>query len=193
MGADNVYRIDRLLSDADLFRRLRLRGVAHGKDGVDDLEAALSLVTGPPFDRQRRNGYSWLVDLPLDYEYTAMIVDVTHLAATHHLATGHPDLAAKAAQVSLLAASHDDIALLDLVAASDAQGTGRPASGSRSSWQTTTPKSKKTYHHAPPRSCTGADGSTNEHRHNRAERPRTRYSDSRARWQDRVQLGNPAG
>jgi hypothetical protein len=82
----------------------------------------LDLVTGVPFDRQRPGGYGWLVDPALDHDYTAMIVDVAHLVATHHLATGEPELAADAAQVALLAGSRADSALLNLVAASEALG-----------------------------------------------------------------------
>ncbi|MBI4941688.1 MAG: hypothetical protein HY830_13155 [Actinobacteria bacterium] len=120
-GGPGLYRIDGLLVDADLFRRLRLRGVARGADGITDLQAALDLVTGPPFADRRPSGYAWLADDPLDHTYTGMIVDVAHVVATHHLATGRPDLAAAAAQVALTAGSTDDVALLDLVAACDAQ------------------------------------------------------------------------
>ncbi|HET9656956.1 MAG TPA: LysM peptidoglycan-binding domain-containing protein [Kineosporiaceae bacterium] len=121
-GGTGIYRLEGVLVDADLFRRLRLRGVARGADGITDLQAALDLVTGPPFADPRPGGYAWLADDPLDHAYTGMIVDVAHVVATHYLATGRPDLAAAAAQVSLTAGSSDDIALLDLVAACDAQG-----------------------------------------------------------------------
>lgn len=121
-GGPGLYRIDGLLVDADLFRRLRLRGVARGAEGMSDLQAALDLVTGPPFSDRRPNGYAWLADDPLDHTYTGMIVDVAHVVATHHLAAGRPELAATAAQIALMAGSADDVALLDLVAACDAQG-----------------------------------------------------------------------
>jgi hypothetical protein len=119
-----LFRVEELLSDGELFRRLRLRGVTHGPQGIHDLETALTLVTGPPYDpaQRRRDGYSWLIDTPVDAEYTAMIIDVAHLVATHHLAAGRPDLAAAAAHVSLSAGSRDDIPLLDLVAACDSGG-----------------------------------------------------------------------
>ncbi len=121
-GKVGVYQLRGVLVDAELFRRLRLRGVARGPAGVADLQAALDLVSGQPLSRLRAAGGQWLVDTPVNHHYTAMIVDVAHLVATHHLAAGAPDLAAAAAQVSLLAGSRDDIALLDLVAASDAAG-----------------------------------------------------------------------
>jgi hypothetical protein len=122
-GQVGTYRIENALVDAELFRRLRLRGVVRGIEGIDDLRAALRLVTGVPFDPQSRrpDGYSWLNDPPLDHEYVGMIVDVAHLVATHHLAAGEPQLAAAAAQTALRAGSSDDIPLLDLVAACDAQ------------------------------------------------------------------------
>jgi len=50
-----------------------------------------------------------------------MVVDVAHIVATHHLATGEPALAAAAGQVALRAGSSQDVPLLDLVAACDAQ------------------------------------------------------------------------
>ncbi len=120
----HLYRLNDVLVDAELFRRLRLRGVTRGPQGIHDLAAALDLVTGPAYDpaRRRAGGYSWLIDTPTDIEYTAMIVDVAHLLATHHLNTGHPELAVSAARLSLAASPHDDIPLLDLVAACDAQG-----------------------------------------------------------------------
>nr|WP_211661361.1 LysM peptidoglycan-binding domain-containing protein [Modestobacter muralis] len=128
-AAAGRYRIDGILIDADLFRRLRVRGQARGSAGVADLRAALGLVTGRPFDlpslRQgAAGGYSWLVEenARLDHEYAAMIVDVAHTVATHHLAAGEPELAAAAAQVALQAGSFEDAPLLDLVAACDAQG-----------------------------------------------------------------------
>ena len=116
------YRIEGALLDAELFRRLRLRGLARGKDGIEDLWAALRLVTGEPFSQRRQDGYVWLADNPLDHIYAAMIVDVAHTVATHHLAAGEPDLATEAAQVALDAGSKEDVPLLDLVAACDARG-----------------------------------------------------------------------
>lgn len=127
-GGVGRYRIDDVLIDAELFRRLRVRGLARGVDGIADLQAALDLVTGQPFDlpmsRQGApGGYSWLVEenSRLDHEYAAMIVDVAHTVATHHLAADEPELAAAAAHVALKAGSYEDVPLLDLVAACDAQ------------------------------------------------------------------------
>ena len=127
-AAGGRYRVDDILIDAELFRRLRVRGLARGADGIADLRAALDLVTGRPFDllspRQgTAGGYGWLIDedARLDLEYAAMIVDVAHTVATHYLGAGQPELAEAAAQVALEAASYEDVPLLDLVAACDAQ------------------------------------------------------------------------
>jgi hypothetical protein len=122
-GQVGTYRIEDALVDAELFRRLRIRGVVRGTEGIPDLRAALDLVAGVPFDPQSRrpDGYTWLNDPPLDHEYVGMIVDVAHLVATQHLAAREPQLAATAAQTALKAGSSDDVPLLDLVAACDAQ------------------------------------------------------------------------
>ncbi len=129
-----TYRIEGLLVDADLVRRLRLRGAAHGADGdgMADLLAALELVDGVPIDRAgiraRRSPdgsmvepYSWLVDRPLDHEYSAMITDLAHLVVTYLIPAGDPEKAAWAAQVALRAGDSSDVPLLDLVAACVAQ------------------------------------------------------------------------
>ena len=101
--------------------------MTRGASGIPDLRAALDLVTGAPFDRQRSGGYGWLVDPALDHEYMAAIADVAHLIATHHLAAGEPALAETAAQVAVNAGSSADTLLLDLVAASDAMGNAAEA------------------------------------------------------------------
>jgi nucleoid-associated protein YgaU len=128
-AAGGRYRITDILIDADLFRRLRIRGTARGAEGIDDLQAALDLVVGRPVDvpgprTGAAGGYSWLIDdaFRLDHELSAMVVDVAHLVATHHLGSGEPDRAAAAAQVALRAGSFEDVPLLDLVAACDALG-----------------------------------------------------------------------
>jgi hypothetical protein len=127
-AAAGRYRIDDILIDAELFRRLRVRGLARGADGIGDLCAALDLITGRRFDlptaRQgAAGGYGWLIDedARLDLEYAAMIVDVAHTVATHYLGAWRPELAEAAAQVALKAGSYEDVPLLDLVAACDAQ------------------------------------------------------------------------
>ena len=128
-AAGGRYRITGALVDSDLFRRLRTRALARGADGIADLHAALGLVRGRPFqlpDLRVRGvgGYGWLLDdgNRMDLEFAAIVVDVAHLVATHHLGNGEPDKAMTAAQVALRSGTFEDVPLLDLVAACDALG-----------------------------------------------------------------------
>lgn len=119
-----LYRLEDVLVDAELFRRLRLRGFARDEqtDRMNDWWQALGLVRGGPFTASRPGGFSWLASRPVDHEYTASIVDLAHAVATHHLAESEPDRAETAAKIALTAAEGaSDISLLDLVWACDAQ------------------------------------------------------------------------
>lgn len=121
------YRLDDVLVDAELFRRLRLRGFTRDEqdDRMADWWRALQLVRGAPFDNLRPGGYGWLAGRPVDHQYTATIVDLAHTVATHHLAVGEPDRAEAAAKIAVVATrgvdNASDISLLDLVWACDAQ------------------------------------------------------------------------
>lgn len=117
-----VYRIEGILVDADLFRRLRARGEARGPEGIGDLRRALDLVTGRPYDQPRNKGYGWLVDTPFDHYLTAAIVDVAHVVATHGLTEGQPKLALWAAEKAIAAAPSEDKPRLDLARATQAMG-----------------------------------------------------------------------
>ncbi len=117
-----VYQVHGVLSDEDLFRRLRVRAQARGHDGMEDLVAALSLVRGRPFDQIRRRGYGWLADTPLDHQLTAAIVDVAHVVATDALARGDYETAQWAAQTAIMAAPAEEKPRLDLAAALNATG-----------------------------------------------------------------------
>lgn len=117
-----VYQISGILSDEDLFRRLRLRAQARGPEGMDDLIAALHLVAGRPFDQLRPRGYGWLADTPVDHQLTAAIVDVAHIVSTHGLATGDYEAARWAAEKAILAAPAEEKPRLDLAAVMAAGG-----------------------------------------------------------------------
>lgn len=131
------YRIEGALVDGELFRRLRIRGLSRGADGIGDLWTALALVEGAPFSgitsprEGAPGGYAWLTEANarLDYEYAAMIVDVAHTLSTHHLGNAEPERAAEAAHVALKTGTFEDAPLLDLVQASWMQG--REAEGER--------------------------------------------------------------
>ena len=115
------YRLEDVLVDSELFRRLRVRAVARGADGLPDLQAALQLVTGVPFSDKRPRGYGWLSG-GLDHAFVGMIADVSHIVATQLLAIGEPDAAMAAAQVALRGGSYGDEALMDCAAACFARG-----------------------------------------------------------------------
>jgi nucleoid-associated protein YgaU len=118
-----VYELEDVLVDADLFRRLRVRGQARGTDGIGDLSMALSLVRGAPFDQLRATGYEWLTEgVRLDHHLVCGIVDVAHLVTTHALATGDLTAARAAAELAELAAPYEEIPKLDLVAVRAAEG-----------------------------------------------------------------------
>jgi hypothetical protein len=120
------YFITGALVDAELFRRLRTRGLGRGPDGIDDLWQALELVQGHPFGDLPRprvgspGGYLWLTDanVRLEHEYAAMIVDTAHTVAGHYFGTDEPQKAAKAAHIALRSGTYEDVPLLDLVQAS---------------------------------------------------------------------------
>jgi nucleoid-associated protein YgaU len=122
-GVAAQYRVHGVLTDLDLFRRLRARGQSRGAEGISDLVAALRLVSGEPFTDLRNGGWSWLLEGErLDHIITSAIVDVAHIVTTHALRTGEHDLAQFAASVSVVAAPYDDVAQLDLVAVERAAG-----------------------------------------------------------------------
>lgn len=117
-----VYQVEGILSDEDLFRRLRVRAQARGEDGMEDLVAALRLVRGRPFDQLRKRGYGWLAETPVDHQLTAAIVDVAHIVATDALAGGDVETARWAAERAILAAPAEEKAKLDLAAVMKALG-----------------------------------------------------------------------
>ncbi len=118
-----VYEVQDLLVDADLFRRLRLRGETRGPDGIQDMKRALTLVTGPPFCKLRPGGWTWLVEGDrLDQHMLCAVVDVAHIVTTHLLHTGDLSAARATAELAALAAPDEEIPRLDLAAVAMASG-----------------------------------------------------------------------
>ena len=110
-----LYLVEDLLVDADLFRRLRARGLARGRDGIADLETALQLVTGRPFDQLRPAGWTWLIDGDrVDHHMICAVTDVAHIVVTHHLQSGDLDAAKHGATIALTADPDSETARLDL-------------------------------------------------------------------------------
>lgn len=119
-----LYLVEDLLVDADLFRRLRTRGQARGPEGIEDLEAALQLVTGQPFTQLRSEGWTWLFEGDrIDQHMICAVSDVAHLLVTHHLHTDDRQGALRAATIGLLADPHNETLKLDLAAARATQGS----------------------------------------------------------------------
>jgi nucleoid-associated protein YgaU len=118
-----AYQVEGLLVDADLFRRLRVRGETRGPDGLDDLRQALSLVIGTPFAQLRRDGGAWLAEGDrLDQILLCAIVDVAHLVTTASLQEGKLSQAQAAAELAARIAPDEETPQLDLVAVLEAQG-----------------------------------------------------------------------
>jgi len=123
-----VYQVDGLLIDADLFRRLRVRGETRGAAGITDLRRALTLVVGQPFDQLRTGCWSWLHEGDrLDQHMLCAIVDVAHLVTTSALKDGYLGQARAAAELAALCAPHEEIPRLDLAAVAAAEGHAREA------------------------------------------------------------------
>jgi hypothetical protein len=123
-----VYQVEDLLVDADLFRRLRVRGESRGADGIEDLQQALQLVSGQPFDKLRPGGWTWLYEGDrLDHHLICGIVDVAHLVTTHALAEGDLKTARAATQIATSAAPYEEIPRLDLAAIAGAAGQRQEA------------------------------------------------------------------
>ena len=112
-----VYQIYGMLLDADLFRRLRVRGQARGPAGMEDYATALRLVTGPPFSQMRDDGGTWLLEGDrIDQLPHLAVVDVAHLLATSALAAGDTATARAAVDIARLAAPDEESPRLDAAA-----------------------------------------------------------------------------
>jgi nucleoid-associated protein YgaU len=125
-GSSPTYELTQgtggVLSDADLFIRLRNRAQRRGElDGCeDDLTTALSLVTGAPFEAAAEHRFRWLYkpgQQRHDEILVAAIHDTAHLLATRAIVVGRTDLVRLACAVARTASPHSDVAWLDEAAA----------------------------------------------------------------------------
>ncbi|WP_298746987.1 hypothetical protein [uncultured Serinicoccus sp.] len=122
-----VYRLSGVLVDADLFKRLHARGVSCGPEGLQDLMAAMRLVTGQPFDQLRPQGWGWLfTGTERHDQYLVVgIGTVAHLVTVHSLQTMNLEQARWAAQVARKADPYAETPNLDLAAIAIAEGRPR--------------------------------------------------------------------
>lgn len=129
-----VYQVLDVLVDADLFRRLRLRGQARGGEaGMADLRAALGLVTGQPLSHLRPQGWGWVLEgNRMDRELTVAVADVAHVVVTASLRENNLARARAAAEIAALAAPDEDMPQLDLAAVAEAEGHSQAAEEIRS-------------------------------------------------------------
>lgn len=122
-GTLGAYKVQGMLCDLDLFRRLRTRAQSKGAAGMDDLISALRLVTGEPFSRLHERHWSWLLEGERwDHIMTSAIVDVGHIVSAHALANDDSALALWAARTAYAAAPYDEVAQLDVIQAVAAGG-----------------------------------------------------------------------
>ena len=123
----NVYQVTvvsgaGLLTDWDLFRRLRARGTH------SDLLQALELVTGRPFDQRRQGGWNWLRKGDPHDEYAShAIADVAFTVVTHCLQEGDLVRARAATEVAILAVPNEQVVQLCQVALTEAEGNNTEA------------------------------------------------------------------
>lgn len=97
----HLYRIEGLLLDADLLRRLYERAVRRGAQGMNDLVSALELVRGTPFTIPEDKYHQWQWALHGEHladQYAALVGDVAHLVITHALRNHDLPLARRACE-----------------------------------------------------------------------------------------------
>jgi LysM repeat protein len=116
------YRLHGLLYDADLFRRLRIRGQTRGNKGINDYLQALRLVNGSPYSELRPSGGTWMAGDRDDQNLVVGIVDLAHLTVNMALQEGDLDTAHRAARIGATAAPDEQTPKLDLIAIAEADG-----------------------------------------------------------------------
>lgn len=119
-----AYELVDVLVDADLFRRLRLRGQARGgHEGIADLLQALRLVQGVPFSQLRRGGWNWLLEGERVEEELASSIEATaHSATLACLRAGEVVNARLATSAALQGVPYSQVLRLDLARIAEVEG-----------------------------------------------------------------------
>jgi LysM repeat protein len=122
------YRITDRLLDAELFAKLRARGMRHEQhgdthDAMADYQQALSLMRGPILPETAGPGYGWLAnpDRMEDRILPTQIVDTAHAVVDIALALGTVADAESAAATGRIADPYSSIPLADMIRISLAQ------------------------------------------------------------------------
>ncbi|MCW4600255.1 LysM peptidoglycan-binding domain-containing protein [Janibacter hoylei] len=119
-----AYELVDVLVDADLFRRLRLRGQARGgHEGIADLLQALRLVQGVPFSQLRRGGWNWLLEGErVEEELASSIEAASHSATLACLRAGDVVNARLATSAALQGVPYSQVLRLDLARIAEVEG-----------------------------------------------------------------------
>ena len=96
-------------------------------EGHRDLNRALELVSGRPFDDQRPNGWSWLIDTGDEHHMTAMIADTALTVTTRCLVEKDLARARAAAEIAVLAAPYEETTQMALACVNGAEGNADEA------------------------------------------------------------------
>jgi hypothetical protein len=114
-----------VLLDWDLFQQLAQRGLAAGPSGAEDLDTALRLVRGKPFENVPTQRYAWVAETFLEQDIPVAVVDVAHRLAALRSESGDLEGAREAARRAQLADRYDERPWRDLLEAEHALGNAR--------------------------------------------------------------------
>jgi nucleoid-associated protein YgaU/DNA-binding SARP family transcriptional activator len=114
------------LVDWLLFERLVTRaGTRNDADRIKDLQRAMSLVRGKPFESVPPGRYAWLASRNLEEHMAAAVIDTAHALAAELLATGDAQAARDVARTAQMVDPHDERPWRDLLRAEAALGRPR--------------------------------------------------------------------
>ena len=82
----------------------------------------MRLVRGKPFENTPATHYAWVAETFLEQDIPALVVDVAHALAQHHIAAGDAEAARAAARTGQLVDQYDERLWRDLLQAEHALG-----------------------------------------------------------------------